>query len=336
MKNYISSLFILCILFSSCDNGDSSENLQGNWIKQSSFDGRLRDGAVCFVIDNYAYVGTGDDSDNYLVDFRKYDAKNDSWSYKSEVANLPGLARKSAVAFSAGGKGYVGLGYSKDVNSLDDFWEYNPTSNTWSQIANFPGAARREAIAFGINNYGYVGTGYDYINKHELNDFYKYNSISGAWDFIGYNGKIRQGATSFVINNKAYICFGRNNEIPVNDFYMFDPISEKWTQLENLDSGSHNDGELLRYNAVSFAINGKAYIASGANGSLKRDVWEYNPEKKKWLEKTGLENEIASRNFAIGFTVHNRGFLTTGSASGLRLDDLWEFNPNMSVSDQDN
>ena len=41
----------------------------------------------------------------------------------------------------------------------NDFWEYNPTTNSWSQKEIFPGSNRDKAVGFSINDKGYVGTG---------------------------------------------------------------------------------------------------------------------------------------------------------------------------------
>lgn len=337
-------------IFTSCSSGD---DLDGNWIKRSSYDGRVRSNAVCFVIDNEAYVGTGYDGDDRLIDFRKYNGELDSWSASPStgdsdaVPSFPGVERQSAVGFAAGGKGYVGTGFDGDVTRFADFWEYNPTTKTWTQIADLPGGARQEAIGFGIGDMGYVGTGYGFLDgddKNELKDFWQLNSTTGEWTNLGFSGEKLRGGSAFVIDNKAYICLGRSNGVAVNDLYSFDPTLEgdsKWTRLTDLDDDDINkDGDILRYNAVTFVMDGKGYVAGGSNGFLKRDVWEFDPTKRSgkgdWDEKTELEDEVASREYAVGFTVNNRGYMATGSASGVRLDDVWEFDPNMEEDDEDN
>ena len=41
----------------------------------------------------------------------------------------------------------------------NDFWEYDPTTNTWTQKANFGGTPRDGAVGFSIGSKGYIGTG---------------------------------------------------------------------------------------------------------------------------------------------------------------------------------
>ena len=66
-----------------------------------------------------------------------------------------------ATGFSIGNYGYIGIGdTSMGYNlSLQDFWQYNPNTNTWCQVANYGGGTREYAPAFVIGNKGYVGTG---------------------------------------------------------------------------------------------------------------------------------------------------------------------------------
>src|SRR5687767_11341276 len=78
-----------------------------------------------------------------------------------EKANFGGDARHRATAFSIGNRGYMGLGHVNSIVDIlfNDFWEYDPGSNSWTQKANFGGGLRYHATAFTIGNFAYVGTG---------------------------------------------------------------------------------------------------------------------------------------------------------------------------------
>src|ERR1051326_1084169 len=78
-----------------------------------------------------------------------------------QMENFAGTARHRAVAISIGNRGYMGLGH---INALvdvlyDDWWEYDPGTNSWTQKASFPGGPRMHRSAFSVNNKGYVGCG---------------------------------------------------------------------------------------------------------------------------------------------------------------------------------
>ena len=69
-----------------------------------------------------------------LIGFLSY---AETWTQK---ASFGGSARHRTTAFAIGNKGYLGLGHINSVTNIlyDDFWEYDPASNSWTQIANYP------------------------------------------------------------------------------------------------------------------------------------------------------------------------------------------------------
>jgi len=323
------------VSFNVIDKTSGNDPLIGNWIKSSSFPGSPRGAAVSFVIDDDAYVGTGYNGKDCLNTFYKYNLQQ-GWT---KIANFPGTARREAVAFTANGKGYVGTGVDEDDNRQSDFWEYNPTTNTWIKVTSeFPGGARQSAIAFSINNIAYVGTGYGWQegeDRNNLKDFYKFEN--GDWTKIDFDGEKSRNATTFVINKKAYVVSGDNSQKHVWEYApsKVSSTSNGWTRKRNLDQ-DYNNEEAQRSEAISFVIDNKAYIATGKKGAYSREVWEYEPTKDEWTKKTSLEDEIPSREDAVAFSLNNRGFFTTGNASGNYLDDTWEFNPTMEETDDDN
>ena len=49
------------------------------------------------------------------------------------------------------------MGYSSGVRN--DFWEYDPTGDTWVAKTAFEGSARQNAVSFVVNSKAYVATG---------------------------------------------------------------------------------------------------------------------------------------------------------------------------------
>src|ERR1700680_533032 len=111
MKRIYFNLFSVFFLFTlfSCGKNSIPYTQDGDWAAESQLNGPARSEAVSFVINNFAYVGTGWDGLNTrYTDFWKYDPAGNVWS---QVTSMPGAGRSSAIAFSANGKGYVGTGY---------------------------------------------------------------------------------------------------------------------------------------------------------------------------------------------------------------------------------
>ncbi len=96
------------------------------------------------------------------------------------------------------GRGYDG------INRLNDFWEYDPISNSWRPKKIFQGTARYDASSFTLNDKGYVACGFD---GNYLKDLWQYDSAYDSWtQKATIDGTKRSAAVSFVINSKAYIC----------------------------------------------------------------------------------------------------------------------------------
>jgi Galactose oxidase, central domain len=340
---HVFSLFCLTVLFS-CHKNSVPYTQQGNWVTMSQLNGPARSEAVSFVINNFAYLGTGWDGLNTRYsDFWKYDPVNNIWL---QVASMPdSAARSSGVGFTANGKGYVCTGYN-GFYYLKDLYELDPDSNAWVRKADFPGSARYESVAFGIDAFGYVGTGFDGSNA--LKDFYKYDPSIDTWTDIGFSGNKRYGGVAFVYNNKGYVVTGVNSGVMQNDFWVFDPASDtaKWAQLRNITNTStdaYDDGytTIVRWNGSAFIANGKAYISTGENISNNNTTWEYTFNGDTWAEKSPFEGPptTGAVGFSLSSSTQGGGYIGTGrSAAGQAAasDYLREFYPDQALNPNDN
>ncbi len=326
----VSSCNLFCdLLFSSEETSDN--NLIGHWLELSPFPGYPREGAVSFVINDIAYLGSGYDGDNYLSDFWAYDRTTNNWTQVASIGSTDDSVyypRWKATAFTSGSKGYVGTGYNGETN-LNDFWEFNPNTNEWTQKTDFPGSARYGTIGFAIENKGYIGTGYD---GSCLNDFYEYCPSTDTWQKISnMSGTGRKEAAVFVIDDTAYVCIGiDNNGTYLSDLWKFHPSFSGWKELRGIedisDEGYDDDYDIVRKSAVAFSIGSYGYIATGGTtGNAGTDCWQYNPVEDLWEEKHEFEG---TRRFdAVGFAIGYRGYLATGKNSDMPLSDLWGFDP---------
>ena len=324
-------LFMLTFSFLNSCSKDDTNDLVGNWVSVSDFDGLPRSDAVGFSIGTKGYVGTGYDGDKRLNDFWEYDVDKNSWSQK---ADFPGIARNAAVGFATDTKGYIGTGYD-GRNKLNDFWEYDPGTNTWNRRADFGGSPRYSAVAMSINNKGYIGTGYD---GNFLKDLWEYDPENDTWtQRTSIGGSKRTDAASMVIDGKGYILTGIDNGVYQTDMWEYDPGTDVWTKMRaitNSSSESYDDKykTIVGTSKVGFSINGKGYLATGGQ-SASKDVWEYNPITDLWTEKTGFEG--SARADAVGFAIGNLGYITTGRSGSYYFDDIWSFNPDAEYNEDD-
>ena len=206
-----------------------------SWKNRAPFPGGYTIGFVCFSINQKGYVGIG----YHLVngkrvgrrDFWEYDPSLDRWTRK---ADFIGVVRGGAIGFSAGSKGYVGIGQKITSSNLvidqefyKDFWEYNPETNTWIQISDFGGSGRASTVSFSIGNKGYVATGIDDVSCTGIlkNDLWEYDPQRNVWiQKVNLIGEGRYSAVGFSILDKGYLGTGWGPPTIINsDFYEYIP-----------------------------------------------------------------------------------------------------------------
>lgn len=146
------------------------------WTNKGGSPVGARAAATAIVLDGKAYIGLGFD----IVTFNNQDVtlyKNDwvlydpSSSYSGVLAAFPGAKRKKAKGFVINGAVYLGFGLNA-TTGFNDFWKYNPGSNTWAQQAGYPGNStvnNWNTSAFSIGSTGYVVKG-------NLAEFYRFTN----------------------------------------------------------------------------------------------------------------------------------------------------------------
>lgn len=237
-------------------------------------------------------------------------------------ANFGGAARHRCVGFSIGNKGYIGGGHINSGSSYyhEDFWQYDPSSDSWTQIADFGGGKRYHSTAFTIGGIAYVGLGEDDADAYH-NDFYRYIPEFNLWQPIAsYPGNPRRGATSFVIDGWGYVGTGQSDFGYEDDFYRYNPEDDQWYVITNFL------GE-ARSSAVGFSYNGKGYVGTGHIwGNHTKDFYEYDPFTNSWMQKADVGPTF--RQDATGFVIGDYGYIGTGNDvdGNLNYEDFWQYN----------
>ncbi|MCI0921448.1 Kelch repeat-containing protein [Sphingobacterium rhinopitheci] len=239
------------------------------WTKLPDFAGEARNGAVGFSINGVGFIGTGFNGTDALSDFWKYEPQTQKWT---KIADFPGEARYGAVAFTLGGFGYVGTGATKTQKTLKDFYKYDPSNDTW-EVVNTPFKNKRvNAFAFVIGNKAYVGGGID--NNQYPEDFYSFdgtawNELAPLKDKQSTYDLTRQAASSFVIGNNGFVVGGKKSSV-LGTTWKYDSAKNEWIDIHDALPQNAREG------AVSYSIDSKGYLTTGANGSFKfDDTWVF-------------------------------------------------------------
>jgi gliding motility-associated-like protein len=234
-------------------------------------------------------------------------------------AAFGGTARQFAVGFAIGTKGYVGTGWDQGIGYRNDFWEYDPATNTWTQRANFGGGQRILAVGFGIGTKGYISTGQDFVGR--LKDLWEYNPTTNTWaQKANFGGAARSRAVGIAIGTKGYVGTGYedNTNTYYADFWEYNPTTDVWTKRADFGGG-------LRREATGFYIGNKGYLGTGYNGTqYKNDLWEYNPATDVWTSKANIPT---AQWLAVGFSIGSKGYVGIGYGLSNPLKEFWEYDP---------
>ncbi|WP_185215812.1 MULTISPECIES: Kelch repeat-containing protein [Sphingobacterium] len=246
-----------------------------SWTKKAEFTGPKRHSGVGFAVAGKGYVGLGFGNDGVtsgpLKDFYQYDPATNAWK---KIADFPGDARHSAVAFTLGNAAYVGLGGNNATDeTFSDFYKYDPATDKWTEIATSFSNKKMGAYAFVINNVAYVGGGIS--NGVPTNDFYSFDGTK--WEkrksLTEDNKDARRvNASAFTIGNNGYVVSGRSQTGVVSTVWKYNPAENAWSDgSESIPSA--------REKSVAFAIKGKGYISTGnsGTGSFFDDTYVFTP-----------------------------------------------------------
>ncbi|HIP32040.1 MAG TPA: T9SS type A sorting domain-containing protein [Crocinitomicaceae bacterium] len=283
-----------------------------------------------------------------------------SWS---QLANFGAEARHRGAGLVIGNKVYMGLGHynGTGVNIIkNDWWQYDPGTNSWSQKANYVGnngIGNYAVLTFDMGNRGFLGGGQQ---GGSFSEFFEYVPSTNTWEgrtpsptkpqntygfVIGNKGyyvatnQLREynsttdtwtnkGTTPFTVNawNSAFAIDGKGYIKINNSLWEYKPLTNQWVTRANFPG-------LATAGSVSFTQNGKGYIVGGFGGSLSNvnsEVWEFNPATNTWQ---ALSNFLGtSRRFAVGLNLGNRAFLGTGT-NGTNFNDFWEFDALAELND---
>jgi len=326
MRSQFKILFSL-LLFYSCNFSFA----QGVWTQKADIPVTIpRYGAVGFSIGTKGYIGTMQDFGGGNYDFWEWDSQSNNWTSKSSFTNE---MRRYSISFTINNKGYTGTGTkASSPYTLNDFWEYNPLSDAWTQKAGFPGTPRVSATGFAIDTLGYLGLGLDSGGLYTI-DFWQYSPITNSWKSrANFPGCPRFRSLGLAIGNKGYVFFGEDTCSPgvfTSEVWEYNPTNDSWTQKANFLG-------MARSMSSGFALGDTGYVGIGYTGGVPlcaKDFWTYAPSSDTWVQIGDFGGGYRGYS-AVGFSIGNKGYISTGDDGVQGYWDLWEFNPSPNAVEQ--
>lgn len=241
-----------------------------------------------------------------------------TWSLTSTV---PGTGREGAVSFVINGYIYVGGGYDSTIQR-NDFYQYDPGTNTWAQKANLPDRLCAPGT-FTLNGKGYVVSGEDPSNV--TNSVYQYDPIVDKWNTMSsFPGPGRENPVGLSVGDTGYVFGGHGGGGELNDLWAYNPNTDTWTQKASMPSS-------IRSSGMGFVLNGIAYMGLGeynSSANYAPDIWGYNPATNTWTEIAQFPGHY--RAGPTAFTIGKFGYVGLGgyedNGTYIGTNDIYQYN----------
>lgn len=250
-----------------------------------------------------------------------------------QLDNLPFGARTQMIYFTKNGKGYIAGGVDFSVFQYErDFWEFDPTDNSWTLLSEDVPTSLNNATSFVINEKVYFGFGNTNFGMGDL-AFYSYDFQNGAFqlecNFPGNQSNTGPllDAVGFTHGGLGYLIGRGQSDFTEKRMWKFDPVGQSWTEFGTYPIES-NAG------MFHFIIDEKLYIGMGneysfSNYGCSSDIWEYDLNNNSWTQKNDFPG--IGRRDGISFIHNGKGYFGFGNqvdpitGTIKSLSDLWEY-----------
>lgn len=197
-----------------------------------------------------------------------------------KCAPIP-VGRASACACALDGKGYVFSGRDADGNYLNDLWQYDPQTDTWTDLGVTPLRPRVHAAMIAYDGALYLGLGFAsgkiYMEEYYLHDWWRWSPATGKWDSLAaYPDKTTIAPTLYQVDERIYAIYGSTSCFS-RDIRYYLPQTNEWCSIA--------ESHLRAYSAfcgVGATCHGKTYYGLGFNTGNLTQWYTMDLPSDKW------------------------------------------------------
>jgi len=238
-----------------------------------------------------------------------------------QVTSLPNVFNEThhSFAFSFDDMGYIVSGNS-DSGVRDNFYQYNPATESWTELAPFPGGARGYAIGDIWNGKAYFGFGDDGTSR--LNDLWVFDPSNMSWTELASCPCAERAHPAMIAHNgKVFVGLGSSSSGNMNDWWEYDIALNTWSQKDDLPS-------LSRHHPYQFGIDDYVYTGFGHGNSIFNDWFRYDIAGETWTQVATLPAE--GRVAGTQFSYNGLGYVLSGDGDNHRsmnTGEFWAYDP---------
>ena len=243
------------------------------WTQKNNFPGITRQRSFTWSINGEIYLGCGENGATCFSDVWKYSPATDSWL---QVASFPGNNRGGYASFTYNNKGYIAFGAISCFSNTgsDQFWEYDPITDSWTQLLSPPSTAL-------ISKGSVVNDKVIFLDQNNTNTLV-YNFTSSTWetDWLPAGGISNTGPLfACTLQGVVHIFNGYSPK-------YLDTTSRAWFNGDTLYNSNFHDEMAF----MAFADSVKMIGGGDGTFPLSSHVWTYY---------AGCTSSV-SANFSVG------------------------------------
>ena len=239
-----------------------------------------------------------------------------------QVSSIPGSFSEShhSFAFSLDGMGYIVTGNS-EFGVRDDFYQYNPSTDSWTALAPFPGGGRGFAIGDTLDGKAYFGFGTD--GGTRLNDLWVFDPADMSWtELASCPCEARIHPALVAQKGKVFVGMGGGIDSGnMNDWWVYDIASNSWSQKDDFPSS-------VRHHPYQFGIGDYVYTGLGHGSDIYNDWYKFSIEDETWTQVASLPGE--ARVAGTQFSFNGIGYVLSGDGddhSSMESGEFWSYDP---------
>jgi N-acetylneuraminic acid mutarotase len=262
-----------------------------NWTSKAPLTGVTSAFLGCaFAIGTKGYFRSGDpgtmvngnDMSQADYPFWEYNQLTNTWTKKTDLGrtpstpmSTPALIRRSAAAFAINGKGYIGTGLDGGSATTQDFYEYDPTTDSWTAKLNYGGSGRFNTVSFATATQGYIGLGSD--AGAGAQEFWVYTPTDNTWTPLPLNfpSAGRTQAVGFVVGEELFVGLGNDGTLR-QDVYRYSTLASPPlpVELTYFKATVDRDKAQVSLNWATATEENNAYFAIERKGIYNDDFQE--------------------------------------------------------------
>lgn len=207
-----------------------------------------------------------------------------------ECASLPSGGRVSASVCVLDGKAYLFGGRDKNGNYLNEFWQYNPQTNTWTDLGSNPLSPRVKCVCAAYAGALYIGLGFGqggvYEKESYLRDWWKYDPSTNTWTQLAdYESRRTISPVPYICGERIYTIYGTDGCFS-RDITYYDVPTDTWhTEPEDWHRAKSVFG------GVGTAIQGRCFFGLGNNTHNLNQWFEVYLPNDQWTSRCALPDK---------------------------------------------